>query len=283
MAMALVYVLWGSTYLAIKISVESVPALLSAGLRYVVAGLLLLPLAIRGRPTRAQLGGASVLGIWLLVGGPGLLTLAETRVPSNLAAILASTTAISVCVWRVLAGERLGRATLLGVVVGFAGVALLLSAGGGSVSPWWLGLNLLSALLWSTASFYGRRLPTPPLWVSIGVQSLVAGTVMLGAGLLAGDRLHGVSGRSAWAIGYLVVAGTIAYGAYFWLLQNVAISTVVTHQYVNPLVALALGALILDETLTSAAIVGACLVIGAVVAIVRAEAGRARPAAGQAT
>lgn len=280
-AMGLIYVLWGSTYIAIKISVETLPAMLAAGLRYLIAGALLVPFVLARRPTRRELGGASILGVWLLVGGPGLLTLAETRVPSNIAAILASTTAITICVWRLLAGERLARGTIVGVLVGFAGVALLLAKGGAGISLWWMALTLASALAWSTASFYGRRLPAPSLWSSVGIQSLVAGVVMCGIGLLAGDRASGISARSALAVAYLVIAGSVGYGAYVWLLKNVAISTVVTHQYVNPIVALVLGALILGESLTGLAIAGACLVIGSVVAIVRAEANRTRTPAPQ--
>ena len=120
-AMALLYTVWGSTYLAIRIGVESIPPLLAAGLRFGIAGLILLPLALRARPSRQQLAGSAVLGLWLLVGGPGLLTVAETHVPSNLAAVLASTTSITVCIWRALAGDRLPRMTLVGVAIGFAG------------------------------------------------------------------------------------------------------------------------------------------------------------------
>ncbi len=104
-AMGLLYIVWGSTYLAIRIGVETIPPLLAAGLRFAVAGVILLPLAVRARPTRRQLAGSSVLGCWLLVGGPGLLTVSETHVPSNIAAVLASTTSITVCIWRRLAAS----------------------------------------------------------------------------------------------------------------------------------------------------------------------------------
>src|SRR5258705_9944150 len=120
-AMALLYTVWGSTYLAIRIGVESIPPLLAAGLRFGLAGLALAPLALRARPTRREVAGSSALGVWLLVGGPGLLTVAEVHVPSNIAAVLASTTSITVCIWRRLAGEQLPRMTLVGVAIGFAG------------------------------------------------------------------------------------------------------------------------------------------------------------------
>jgi drug/metabolite transporter (DMT)-like permease len=272
LAMGLVYVVWGSTYLAIRVSVESIPPLLAAGLRFAIAGVLVAPLAVRERPSRGQVGAAGLLGVWLLGGGPGLLTIAEVHVPSNIAAVLASTTAITVCVWRWLAGERLARATLVGVAVGFAGVAILLwRGGGGAISTGWLVLALLSALMWSTASFYGRGLPLPGVWAATAIESLAAGILLTTAGLVEGERVGDISVRSGLAIAYLVLAGTATFAAYGWLLRHVPISTVVTHQYVNPVVALILGAVILGESLTTGAVVGAALVIGAVVAIVRAE------------
>ena len=273
-AMALLYTVWGSTYLAIRIGVESIPPLLSAGLRFGVAGLILAPIALRARPTRRQLAGSSLMGIWLLVGGPGLLTVAETRVPSNLAAVLASTTSITVCIWRRLAGDRLPRMTLVGVAIGFAGVVVLLIApitGAGAPAPWML-LILGSAALWSTASFYGRSLPAVSgIWAASTVQLIAAGIDMTTAGLVVGERPGDVTLRSGLALTYLVIAGTVALAAYGYALTHLPISTVVTHQYVNPVVAIALGALVLGESLGALEVAGAVLVVGAVFAIVQAE------------
>jgi drug/metabolite transporter (DMT)-like permease len=272
-AMGLLYTVWGSTYLAIRIGVETIPPLLAAGLRFGIAGLILLPLAVRARPTLRQLAGSAVLGCWLLVGGPGLLTVSETHVPSNIAAVLASTTSITICIWRRLAGERLPRMTLLGVAVGFAGIVVLLVApAGGSAPVAWMVLTLISAALWSTGSFYGRALPAVEgLWAATTVQMLAAGAAMTAAGLASGERPGDVSLRSAMAIVYLLVAGTLALAAYHYALAHLPISTVVTHQYVNPVVALALGALVLGESLQTLEVVGAALVVGAVFAIVQAE------------
>lgn len=272
--MGLLYTVWGSTYVAIRIGVETIPPLLAAGLRFGIAGMILLPLAVRARPTRRQLAGSSLLGVWLLVGGPGLLTISETHVPSNIAAVLASTTSITVCIWRRLAGDRLPRMTLVGVGIGFVGVVVLLIApvtGASAPLPWML-LTLGSAALWSTGSFYGRGLPAVPgLWAATTVQMLAAGIGMTAAGLIAGERPGDVSLRSSLALLYLLVAGTLALGAYHFALEHLPISTVVTHQYVNPVVALALGALILSESLTALELAGAVLIVGAVFAIVRAE------------
>jgi drug/metabolite transporter (DMT)-like permease len=273
-AMALLYTVWGSTYLAIRIGVESIPPLLAAGLRFALAGLVLAPLALRARPTRREVAGSSALGIWLLVGGPGLLTVAEVHVPSNIAAVLASTTSITVCIWRRLAGERLPQMTLLGVAIGFAGIVVLLigPAGGASAPVPWMLLILGSAALWSTASFYGRGLPAVSgLWAATTVQMLAAGAAMTVAGLVIGERPGDITLRSSLALLYLVVAGTAALAAYGYALAHLPISTVVTHQYVNPVVALALGALVLGESLAMLELVGAVLVVGAVFAIVQAE------------
>ncbi|MDX6378926.1 MAG: hypothetical protein QOE98_3229 [Gaiellaceae bacterium] len=273
-AMALLYTVWGSTYLAIRVGVESIPPLLAAGLRFGVAGLILAPLALRARPTKRQVAGSSLFGIWLLVGGPGLLTVAETHVPSNLAAVLASTTSITVCIWRRLAGERLPRMTLVGVAMGFVGVVVLLIAPvmGASAPVPWMVLILFSAALWSTASFYGRGLPAVSgLWAATTVQMIAAGAAMTIAGLVIGERPGDVTLRSGVALAYLVVAGTVALAAYGYALAHLPISTVVTHQYVNPVVALALGALILGESLAALEVTGAVLVVGAVFAIVQAE------------
>jgi drug/metabolite transporter (DMT)-like permease len=272
-AMSLLYTVWGSTYLAIRVMVETIPPLLGAGLRFAVAGLVLMPLVLRDRPPWREIGAASLLGVWLLVGGPGLLTIAETEVPSNIAAVLASTTSITVCVWRLVARERLPALTVLGVSVGFAGiVVLLLGPGGASAPAIWMVLVLFSALLWSSGSFYGRRLPSPrAIWASTTIQMAVAGAAMIVAGLVSGERPEEVSGRSLVALAYLIVAGTVALAAYHYALAHLPIATVVTHQYVNPVVALALGALVLGESLTHAELAGATLVVGAVFAIVRAE------------
>ena len=136
-------------------------------------------------------------------------------------------------------------------------------------------LTLVSAALWSTGSFYGRGLPgVEGLWAATTVQMLAAGVAMTAAGLVVGERPGDVSLRSALALGYLVVAGTVALAAYHYALTHLPISTVVTHQYVNPVVALALGALVLGETLQTLEVVGAALVVGAVFAIVQAERAR---------
>jgi drug/metabolite transporter (DMT)-like permease len=282
LAMGLLYFVWGSTYLAIRVTVRTMPPLASAGIRFLLAGALVLAvLAALGRlgerPSWTQMRGSAVAGIWIICGGVGGVTITETHAASNLTAVLASTTSLWVVGYRALGGERIGRGAIAGAVIGVAGVVVLLSPGGsGARSPWLL-LALLAALFWSTGSFYGRRLTQPAdPFVGAVVQMLAAGTVMLVAGIVvdgAGSLDPAVPSAHSWlALAYLAIAGAAAFTAYVWALKNLPISTVVSHQYVNPAVAVMLGAVILDEPLGASALIGAALVIAAVFATVRSEA-----------
>jgi drug/metabolite transporter (DMT)-like permease len=282
LAMGLLYIVWGSTYLGIKVSLETLHPLAAAGMRFLLAGALTLAaLAALGRlgasPTRAEMRGAALSGVWLICGGVGFVTLAESHAPSNLTAVLASTASLWVVGYRALAGERIGRGSIAGAVLGIVGVIVLLSPGAsGAESPWLL-LALVASLFWSTGSFYGRRLTQPAdPFVGAVIQMLSAGAVMAVAGVLVDGvgalDLTAASGRSLAALAYLVVAGGIAFSAYVWALQHLPISIVVSHQYVNPAVAVLLGAVILDESLRASALIGAALVIAAVFATVRSEA-----------
>jgi drug/metabolite transporter (DMT)-like permease len=285
--MGIVYIVWGSTYLAIRVTVETLPPLTSAGIRFLVAGALTgAVLALRRGPrvlalSRRELGAAAIVGTMLLVGGVGLITLAETRVPSNIAAVLASTTAIWVVVYRLLGGDRLTPLAVAGVAAGFGGVAILLLSGARpeDVPIPWLILCLACALSWSSGSYYGRGLPLPAdPFVAAVYEMLAGGLLLVAIGLAAGeggDLVNAdVSLESAGALAYLVVAGAVAFSAYVWLLEHLPISTVVTHQYVNPVVAVLLGWAILSEPVTATVLAGAALVVGAVALIVREDARR---------
>jgi drug/metabolite transporter (DMT)-like permease len=282
LAMGVLYFVWGSTYLAIRVTVETMPSLVSAGVRFLLAGTLTFAVlaALRrlgSRPSWLEIRGAALAGTWIIFGGVGVVTITETHAPSNLTAVLASTTSLWVVGYRALGGERIGRGAIAGAVIGIAGVIVLLSPGGSGADNPWLLLAIVAALFWSTGSFYGRRFtqPTDP-FVGAVVQMLIAGAVML----VVGVALDGVgsldptvpSARSWLALAYLAVAGGIAFSAYVWALKHLPISTVVSHQYVNPVVAVLLGALILDESLGASALIGAALVIAAVFATVRSDA-----------
>ncbi|MFJ3927995.1 EamA family transporter [Streptomyces sp. NPDC090022] len=283
-ALTIVYVVWGSTYLAIRVVVETLPPFLSAGARFVTAGLLLTALvAWRQGPaalkvTRAQLGSALLVGLLLILGGNGLVVLAETSIPSGLAALLVAAVPMWVVLLRAGGGDRPSPRTLGGVLVGLAGLAVLTSSGlSGSVALWGVGLVLAASVLWSLGSFSSGRLPMPknPFTAS-AYEMIVGGVGAVAVGLLRGEQrgldLAEVSTGSWVALGYLVVFGSlVAFTAYAWLLQSAPLSLTATYAYVNPVVAVILGALILDEALTWPIVAGGAIVVLAVGVIVSTE------------
>ncbi|MFF4390127.1 MULTISPECIES: EamA family transporter [unclassified Streptomyces] len=283
-ALALVYVVWGSTYLGIRIVVETMPPFLSAGARFITAGLLLSavvawrygPAALRA--TRAQLASAALVGLLLILGGNGLVVLAETSVPSGLAALLVAAVPMWVTVLRASTGDRPPLRTLAGVLVGLAGLAVLTSPGlSGSVRLSGVLMVLAGSVLWSLGSFSAPRLKLPdnPLTGS-AYQMFVGGAAAVVVGLLRGEQ-HGLDpaafSTASWlALGYLTVVGSlVGFTAYVWLLQAAPLSLVSTYAYVNPVVAVALGTLILDEALTWQILVGGAIVVAAVGVIVSTE------------
>ena len=294
-ALATVYVVWGSTYLGIRIMVETMPPLLAAGTRFGLAGLVfLVVLAVGGgaRRVRAggrQLAGAALVGILLVLGGNGLVTVAEQEVPSALAALIIASVPLWIVVLRLLTSERPTPATVGGVVAGFIGVALLLLPGERPEGAplWGLALLVVAAISWASGSFMsGRGIALPPgALLATGWQMLFGGLAMIVLGLVlgeAGDLAVGdVSGRSWAAWLYLVVAGSLlAFTAYVWLLANAPISTVATYAYVNPVIAIALGALVLSEQITTTMAAGAAAIVLSVAWVVRRESrGRAAAAA----
>lgn len=290
-ALGLVYVVWGSTYLAIRYVVETLPPLLSAGARFGLASLLLAawvavrrgPAALRATPR--ELGAAAGIGLLLLLGGNGLVTLAQERgLPSGLAALLISAVPLWVVLLRAGTGDRPAGRTVLGVAIGFAGVALLLLPGarpeGVALLP--AAVVVLSGFLWSVGSFVATRVPLPrdPLTTTV-VQMAGGGAGMVLCGLLRGESLDAseVSTASAVAWGYLVVFGScVAFTAYSWLLGVAPVSQVSTYAYVNPVVAVFLGAVIAGEVVGLATVVGGAVTVLAV-AVVVSEEGRRRRAA----
>jgi len=282
--LAIVYVVWGSTYLAIRVMVETIPPLLGAGVRFTVAGagLVAVLALLRGwravRPTRRQLAGAGLIGL-LLPGANAVVTLAEVDVPSALAALLIASVPLILILLRRATGDRVARASYAGVILGFAGVALLLAPGerpDGATLAGMLGC-VGAAVMWATGSFTAPRIELPSnALVSTGWQMALGGVVITAAGVLRGELgdVHAdrFSGDSMLAFAYLVVVGSlIAYTAYAWLLRNVPVSKVGTYAYVNPAIAILLGWLILDETITGLALTGAAIIIASVALVVRAE------------
>ncbi|MFD6681192.1 MULTISPECIES: EamA family transporter [Micromonospora] len=289
-ALIVVYLLWGSTYLAIRITVETLPPLLSAALRFAVAGLILaVVLRLRRGPgalrvDRRQLGSVAVVGVLLLAGGNGLVVLAESgppgvAVPSGIAALLVATVPLLVVLLRSATGDRPPLWTFAGVTVGFVGLILLVLPGGGSGAVPLVGaLTVVAATVsWSVGSFLsGRiRMPTDPFVATayeMVAGSLVLALVAAGRGELADFHPAAVSTRSWLALGYLMVAGSlVAFTAYVWLLHNAPISLVSTYAYVNPVVAVALGALLVAEPVTPQVLLGGAVIVAGVAVVVVTE------------
>jgi drug/metabolite transporter (DMT)-like permease len=274
--LASVYVIWGSTYLAIRVLVRTVPPLLGAGARFVVAGALML--AFIGPHRALKLGprelvASALVGTLLAAGGNGLVTVAERDVPSGLAAVLIASVPLWIVVFRAVAHDRIPRRTLVGVLAGFAGVALLLLPGnrpsGVSLGPAMVIIG--AAASWGFGSFISGSLPLPrDGLVTAGWQRLFGGIVLAIAGAAAGEHVGTPSAESAWAWAYLVGIGSlVAYTSYTWLLRNAPISKVSTYAYVNPVVAVVLGALILGEDVGAVTIAGTAVIVASVAAIVR--------------
>jgi drug/metabolite transporter (DMT)-like permease len=285
-ALGLVYVIWGSTYLAIAIAVQTLPPLVSAGLRFCLAGLLLLGfIAVRRglRVERDQLIAAATVGLLLIVGGNGFVVLAERTVPSGLSALVIASVPLWIVIFRRIAGDRIHGSTFIGVAVGFAGVAFLVVPRGASGAD--MGgilLLLVATLSWALGTFLSPRLRMPrDGLLSTGIQQLAGGIVLVSAGAAMGEVAYLApatwSTNSLLAIGYLVVFGSlVAFTAYSWLLQNAPVSLVSTYAYVNPVVAVLLGALILAEPVTPPIILGAAIIVAAVAFIVTRESVRQR-------
>jgi drug/metabolite transporter (DMT)-like permease len=290
-ALGIVYVVWGSTYLAIRYAIEGFPPLLSGALRFLAAALLMLGyLAVRRpaalRASRAQLTTAAVSGVLLLAGGNGLVTVAEQRVDSGLVALIIACVPLWIVILRLLLRDRPGPATALGVLIGLAGVAIIFLPGGsGQTDIGFAALAVLAALSWAIGSLLLTLLPVPADPLTLTTVEMAAGGLVLLVGAAAHGELArfapGDASASAWfALSYLVVFGSlIAFTAYVWLLGNAPVSIVSTYAYVNPAVAVLLGALIAGERLTGSALAGGLVILAAVALVVTAESRVRRRAA----
>jgi drug/metabolite transporter (DMT)-like permease len=277
-ALAIVYFVWGSTYLAIKLTVDTMPPLLSASVRFVAAGTILAAvLALLGRTLRIgrrQLAASALLGFLLLTTGVGMVQLAETSIDSGVAAIIASSVPLQVIAMRTFTRDKVARSTLASVAVGLAGVALVVGPGGGGELSGLL-VMVAASVSWAVGSFVATKLPLPEdPFVATAYEMLFGGFLLLPLAAATGDfgDVERPSATSVAGLAYLAIAGSlVGFTAYAWLLGKAPISKVVTHQYVNPLVAVILGAVFLDEELGLATIAGAVLVVSSVFVVVRRE------------
>ena len=288
-ALLIVYVVWGSTYLAIRVVDETMPPLLAAGARHVSAGVIIFVLLLitKGpgalRLSRAEWFGAGFVGLALLLGGNGLVMLGERDVPSGLAALIIAVVPLFVVLMRRVFGERVASGTYVGVLGGFVGMAVLIVPHGLSGETNVVAMLMLvgASLSWAIGSYFSTRLTLPrdPL-ASTGAQMLVGGTSLAIVGTLAGEwglvHVDRFSTDSVVALVYLIIFGSVvAYTAYTWVLQHATVSRVSTYAYVNPVVAIVLGALILNESVDVWILIGAAIIVVAVALVIRAEAKRA--------
>ncbi len=288
-ALLIVYVVWGSTYLAIRVVDETMPPLLAAGARHVSAGVIIFVLLLitKGpgalRLSRAEWFGAGFVGLALLLGGNGLVMLGERDVPSGLAALIIAVVPLFVVLMRRVFGERVASGTYVGVLGGFVGMAVLIVPHGLSGETNVVAMLMLvgASLSWAIGSYFSTRLTLPrdPL-ASTGAQMLVGGTSLAIVGTLAGEwglvQVDRFSTDSVVALVYLIIFGSVvAYTAYTWVLQHATVSRVSTYAYVNPVVAIVLGALILNESVDVWILIGAAIIVVAVALVIRAEAKRA--------
>jgi drug/metabolite transporter (DMT)-like permease len=280
-----IYLIWGSTYLAIRYAVESIPPLYTAGFRHLVAGTILLSwcLAKRLRPTWAQIRASIIIGVFFFLIGHGALHWAEQKVPSGLASLLIASEPIWVFLLSAIAARQWHwNGTLLaGILLGFGGVGLLMGRSALTSVPGMFLSSLavvISALSWSVGVVYSRRshLSGHPLLLS--ALSLLAGSAqLLLVGTIAGEyrgfSFTSVSLRSWFSFGYLIVFGSVvAFTAYNWLMEHYSPTLVATHTYINPIVAVLLGWLLAGEAVTFNVVLSAAMVVSAVMLVDRGMA-----------
>ena len=284
-AFGLVYVVWGSTYLAIRVGIESFPPLLLAGSRHLLTGLILYPLLrwrTGVRPTAAHWRMSFITGSLLLFIGNGGVCLAEQTVPSGVTALLVAT----VSLWMVLVdwlrpgGTRPGPRVVAGLLLGFGGLALLVGpknlGGSGRVDPYGVAILVIASLAWASGSVYSKHAggPGSPL-LGVAMQSLAGGFCLWMAGIVSGEvgALHfeAISVRSWVALGYLIVFGSmVGFTAYIYILKKSTATRVATYAFVNPVVALFLGWLLIGESISLRTVIAAAVILTAVLLVITA-------------
>jgi drug/metabolite transporter (DMT)-like permease len=294
LSLGIVWIVWGSSYLAIAVAIESIPPFAMAATRFGVAGVLLLGFArLRGTawPERRQWGAAALVGTLLLVGGNGLVTWAEQTVPSSIAALLITTVPLWMTILDglIYGGKRPTFRTAAGLVVGFTGVGILVRPSGdelGSLPLLGSIALLVASFSWAHGSLWSRRLPLPtsPL-MAVGAEMLCAGVILAAIAAARSEFSDfdpgAVTPRSLVSLAYLVVFASIAaLTAYQYLLRTISASAVSTYAFVNPIVAVALGWTLASEPVTARVLVAGALIVTAVIVILGVwERPRPRPSA----
>ena len=268
-----VYVIWSSTYLAMRFAIESIPPLLMAGSRYVAAGfLLLLFLKWRGHvwPTLRQWRASAIVGVLLLLGGNGMVGLAlEQGVSSGMSALVVGVTPLFALVFARIWGQRASGREWLGIGIGLFGLVLLNFGRELSTSPLGGVLLVLAALSWSFGSIWGKHLDLPSSFMASALQMIVGGVVVVLVGLGRGETLTEIpSDKALWSLAYLVFFGAIlGFSSYAYLLANVRPALATSYAYVNPLVAVALGVWLGGESVDALELVAMAVILAGVVMV----------------
>ena len=291
-ALLIVYLVWGSTYVAIAVMIESLPGLTGSGIRFILAAIALgaIVAITRGpatlRISRPEFGSSALIGVLLLATGIGTVSIASEHVPTGIAALIVATIPLWVVIYRFASGDRPRLLTLLGVIVGLGGLAVIVWPGGSSPpasGPAAEGTAMvaasialmLSSAIWAFGSWLSPRLPVPRnILTYTTYQMLVAGAVLLIAGRVRGETVDvGSISTASWlALAYLIVFGSlIAYSAFTWLVGHAPLSLVATYAYVNPAVAVFLGVLVFGEVISFDVITGVLFVLGGVALVVSGE------------
>ena len=286
LAFATVYVIWGSTYLAIRFGVETIPPFLMAGVRFAIGGGMFFGWGVTRSgawPARGLWRSALLVGGFMVAGGIGGVTWAEQYVPSGLTALMIAMVPLWIVAidWLRPGGSSPGGMVIVGLMLGFAGLGLLINptdvGGAGEIDPVGAAALMGATLSWSTGSIYSRHATQPssqPL--AIGMQMMCGAAILLTASLLTGEvgefDTGTLSARSVLAVAYLIGPGSLAYAAYLFLLRASTPAKAATYAYVNPVIALVLGAVLGDEHLSAWTLLCSVVIIVAVVVIVTAKA-----------
>jgi drug/metabolite transporter (DMT)-like permease len=278
-ALALVYVLWGSTYLAMRYAVAGLPPLVMVATRFVVAGVMLLAIArARGvpMPTAREWRGAAIVGLLFFLGGNGLVAISEQSIGSGLAAVVCATMPLWLALMSAFAGERPAWREWTGLAIGFVGVVVL--AGGADVraNPLMTLVVAISPVSWALGSFLSRRVALPRGLAAAGAEMLAGGLIIFVVAFASGERVPASpSTSSVLALLYLIVAGSLlGFTAFAWLLANARPAVATSYAFVNPALAVALGAIVGGEPLGVATVAGTALIIASVALIVLRPARR---------
>ncbi|MCC7511966.1 MAG: EamA family transporter [Anaerolineae bacterium CFX3] len=281
-ALLALYIVWGSTYLAIRFAVESIPPFFHAGIRFLVSGIILLAwqrAAGQSMPTRRQWRSLAIVGSLLLLGGNGLVSWAEQTIPSGIAALIIGAIPLFIVVAEAFrpGGVKPNGWTILGLAVGFIGIFILIGpgelTGSSGLNLFGVGALLLACLFWALGSVYSKHadLPKSSL-VSTGGQMLMGSAGLFIVSVVSGELtrwdVSAVTGKSMLGLVYLIFVGSlIGFVAYGWLLQNAPISLAATYAYVNPIVAALLGHWFADESLGPRVWTAAAIIVGSVIFI----------------